>query len=232
MRRSRREARPKSSSLPFLLWAATSVRWHRALAHRRVHAAPEQPESLILLGYWLVLGLFLAVLLFRLTPGSDVAGALTEGLFTLPPSFPRRGCPPRRTAMPICPPGFSFWSRWWARRALCGGRAQDPAGAGDDVARARRSRAPDFSQYRPAFAHGGGRNRPRHARRLDRACRSVRDPRGGDRDPGLRRPQLRGRAHGAVAAISNSGPLYDASGQDWPPFQACRSFRCSAQPSL
>lgn len=75
------EESPKWLLLPFLLWSATSVRWHRALVTARTNAAPEQKESLVLLAYWAVLGVVLGVVLFR---GSDMPAmvAVRDGLFS------------------------------------------------------------------------------------------------------------------------------------------------------
>ncbi|MEW6256005.1 MAG: hypothetical protein AB1592_08610 [Pseudomonadota bacterium] len=207
--------------LPFLLWAATSVRWHRALATRRIHAAPEQPESLILLGYWLVLGIFLAVLLFRLTPGSDVAGALTEGLFTAAALISTSGLPGASDTYAHLPAGLVILV------TLVGGGALSVAG-GLKILRVRamalRARgdlarliSPNIVQ--PSRTGEGGIGTAMRgvwiglvALTSTLAAVTV--------SLGFGAPSFEAALTGAVAAISNSGPIYDASGQGWPPISS------------
>ncbi|OYW32893.1 MAG: hypothetical protein B7Z41_06995 [Rhizobiales bacterium 12-66-7] len=67
--------------VPFMLWSATSVRWHRALVTRRIHAAPEQSESLLLLGYWVVAAIVLGAVIFRDPSVISVRASLEMGVF-------------------------------------------------------------------------------------------------------------------------------------------------------
>ncbi len=203
--------------LPFLLWAATSVRWHRALVNRRVHAAPEQPESLILLGYWLVLGLFLAVLLFRLTPGSDVVDALKEGLFTAAALISTSFLPCAPDTYAHLPAGLLILV------SLVGGGALSVAG-GLKILRVRamalRARgdlarliSPNIVQPSRTGEGGIGTAMRGVWIGLVALCATLAAV---TVTLGFGAPSFEAALTGAVAAISNSGPLYDASGQNWP----------------
>lgn len=203
--------------LPFLLWAATSVRWHRALVSRRIHAAPEQPESLILLGYWLVLGLLFSVLLFRLTPGSDVIGSLGEGLFTAASLIATSGIPAAPDTYHHLPAGLLLAA------ALIGGGALSVAGGlkilrvRAMLLRARGDLARLISPHivQPSRTGEGGIGSAMRGvwigmvalfATLGAATVAL----------GVGAPSFEAALTGAVAAISSTGPLYDASGQGWP----------------
>lgn len=204
--------------IPFLLWAATSVRWHRALVSRRIHAAPEQPESLILLGYWLVLGLLFAVLLFRVTPGEDVLESIGEGLFTAASLISTSGLPAASDTFQHLPMGLLLMV------TLVGGGALSVAG-GLKILRVRamllRARgdlarliSPNIVQ--PSRTGEGG---------IGSAMRGVwvgtvalfATLAAVIVALGFGAPSFEAALVGAVAAITNAGPLYDASGQGWPP---------------
>ncbi|WP_127089817.1 TrkH family potassium uptake protein [Aquabacter cavernae] len=204
--------------LPFLLWAATSVRWHRALVTRRVHAAPEQPESLILLGYWLVLGLLFSVLLFRLAPGVEVMGAIGEGLFTAASLISTSGLPGASDTFRHLPEGLVLTV------TLVGGGALSVAG-GLKILRVRamllRARgdlarliSPNIVQ--PSRTGEGGIGSAMRgvwvgtvALFATLAAVTVAF--------GFGAPSFEAALTGAIAAMTNAGPIYDASGHDWPP---------------
>ncbi|GGF83357.1 potassium transporter TrkH [Azorhizobium oxalatiphilum] len=92
--------------LPFLLWSATSVRWHKALASRRVNAAPEQTESLFIFGYWLVLGILLAAYFFRGEAHLSLADAVPDGLFAAASLISTTGLAPYAGAYAHVPAGL------------------------------------------------------------------------------------------------------------------------------
>lgn len=95
-------AAAKWVAIPFLLWSATSVRWHKALVSRRVHAAPEQGESLILLGYWAVLGVVLGALFFQMD-GRHTHEAVLDGLFSAASLISTTGLSPHHGAFAELP---------------------------------------------------------------------------------------------------------------------------------
>lgn len=93
-------------TIPFLLWSATSVRWHKALVSRRIHAAPEQGESLILFGYWAVLGLVMGAYFFRGAAGLHTHEAVLDGLFGAASLISTTGLAPHRGAFDELPPAL------------------------------------------------------------------------------------------------------------------------------
>ncbi len=205
--------------LPFLLWSATSVRWHKALVSRRINAAPEQGESLILLAYFLVLGIVFAAFFFRGLAGRPVSEAVPDGLFMAASLISTTGLAPYAGAYGHVPAGLVLLV------ALVGGGALSVAG-GLKILRVRamllRARGdllrlvyPNLVQ--PSRTGEGG---------VGSAMRGV--------WVGAMALLMTFGAvlilmatgfvsfdaalTGAVAVISNVGPIYDQAGQGWPGF--------------
>lgn len=202
--------------LPFLFWSATSVRWHRSLATRRLTAAPDQSDSLVLIAYGLVLGVVFAALLFG-AGGMDTATAMRDGLFSAASLIATSGIGPSEGTYEFLPPGLIIVV------ALLGGGAFSVAG-GLKIMRLRammlRTRGdllrlvyPNLVQ--PASLEEGG---------VGSAMRGVWV--GATTlfalyaltvialAPGL--PSLDAALTAAAAVVSNTGPLYDAAGGGWP----------------
>lgn len=207
--------------LPFFLWAATSVRWHRALATRRIHAAPEQGESLVLIAYWAVLGVLLAVLLFDVGPRIPVPVALSEGLFAAASLISTSGIEPASGVFAAMPQGLLI------AVVLVGGGALSVAG-GLKILRLRalllrtqadltRLISPNIVQ--PARTGEGGVGSAMRgvwvgtiALFATLALALVLIAGGA--------PSFEAALTAAVAATTNTGPLYDAAGQNWPPLSS------------
>lgn len=207
--------------LPFLLWAATSVRWHRALASRRIHAAPEQPESLILLGYWLVVGIVFSVILFRLPTEMAVGESLSRGFFAAASLISTSGIQPAPGTYAQLPAGLLLLV------ALIGGGSLSVAG-GLKILRVRamlaRARG-DLTRLilphivQPMRTGEGGVGSAMRgvwvglvAMFATLAAAMIAMAAGA--------PSFDAAMTGAVAAITNTGPLYDESGAGWPPIAA------------
>ncbi len=211
------ESTPKWLMLPFLLWAATSVRWHRALVTRRINAAPEQKESVVLLLYWLALGLVFGIILFN-HADSPVVDALRDGLFTAASLISTSGIGPHDGTYASLPMGVII------AVVLLGGGALSAAG-GLKMLRLRamllRARGdllrlvyPNLVQ--PAALEEGGVGSAMRGVWVGAAtlfavygaCIIA-------LAPGL--PSFDAALTAGAAIISNTGPIYDASGAGWPP---------------
>ncbi|MDQ0504293.1 hypothetical protein [Xanthobacter agilis] len=207
---------PKWLLLPFLLWSATSVRWHRALVTRRIHTAPEQKESLIVLAYWAVLGLLFGVLLFR---GSDVPplAAVRDGLFTAASLIATSGIGPHEGTYANLPMGLVI------AVVLLGGGALSVAG-GLKMLRLRamllRARGDLLRLVYPnlvqpaSLGEGGVGSAMRGVWVGAAALFAVYGLLIIALAPGL--PGLDAALAAGAAIISNTGPVYDAGG-GWPP---------------
>ncbi|MEP9347394.1 hypothetical protein [Xanthobacter sp. KR7-225] len=202
--------------LPFLLWSATSVRWHRALATRRVNAAPDQPESLVVLAYWVVLGIVLGAILFRAAQ-VDAFEAVRDGLFSAASLIATSGIGAREGTYESLPLGLVI------AVALLGGGAFSVAG-GLKMLRLRamllRTRGdlmrlvyPNLVQ--PASLGEGGMGSAMRGVWVGAAAFfmlfaaaliAV--------SPGL--PSFEAAFAAAAALVSNTGPVYDAAGKGWP----------------
>ncbi|WP_029005192.1 TrkH family potassium uptake protein [Azorhizobium doebereinerae] len=203
--------------LPFLLWSATSVRWHKAIVSRRINAAPEQSESLILAGYWLVLGVVLAAFFFRGPAGLSVIEAVPDGLFAAASLISTTGLAPYPGAYGHVPTGLVL------AVAFIGGGALSVSG-GLKIMRVRamllRARGdllrlvyPNLVQ--PSRTGEGGVGSAMRgvwvgAMALFMTFGSVLIVMAS----GL--PSFDAAVTGAVAALSNTGPIYDESGAGWP----------------
>ncbi|TCT03565.1 TrkH family potassium uptake protein [Aquabacter spiritensis] len=203
--------------LPVLLWAATSVRWHKALVSRRIHAAPEQRESLVLLGYFVGLGLVLSVILFRLPSDLSVREALGQGLFAAASLISTSGIVPAPDTYAGLPAGLLILV------ALVGGGALSVAG-GLKILRVRAMLARaqgDLMRLisphivlRARTGEGGVGSAMRGvwvgtvAMMMMLGLTIVLMAMGA--------PSFEAALTGSVAALTNTGPLYDASGAGWP----------------
>lgn len=204
--------------LAFLLFAASSIRWRRALVDRRIRTAPDQAESLLLLGSWLVAGLIMGLLLFVRPAGLPLLEAISTGLFTAATLISTSGIPPEASTFQQIPRALQLIL------ALIGGGALSAAG-GLKLFRLRamllwtrgevaRLISPNLVQ--PVRPGDGGLN---------------------DAMPGIwstllafigvlalvlaslsaTLPSFEAALTGAVAALTNTGPLYEAAGAGWPP---------------
>ncbi|MFG1357909.1 hypothetical protein [Xanthobacter pseudotagetidis] len=202
--------------LPFLLWSATSVRWHRALVTRRVNAAPDQPESLVILAYWAVLGVVFGAVLFR-AAGADTLEAVRDGLFSAASLISTSGIGAREGTFESLPFALVI------AVALLGGGAFSVAG-GLKMLRLRamllRTRGdlmrlvyPNLVQ--PASLGEGGMGSAMRGVWVGAAAFfmlfaavliAV--------SPGL--PSFEAAFTAAAALVSNTGPVYDAAGKGWP----------------
>lgn len=209
------DATPRWLMLPFLIWSATSVRWHRALLTRRINAAPEQMESLIIIGWWAVLGVLLGAILLQADdlPALD---ALRDGLFTAASLISTSGIGPREGSYASLPLGLVIMV------VLLGGGALSVAG-GLKMLRLRaillRTRGdlmrlvyPHLVQ--PASLEGGVGSTMRgiwagaaSLAVLFGVCVIA-------LSPGL--PSLEAALAAAAAVVTNTGPVYDAAGGGWP----------------
>lgn len=202
--------------LPFLLWSATSVRWHRALLSRRITAAPDQPESLVLLGYWLVLGVVLGAVLFRTL---DIAAleAVRDGLFSAASLIATSGIGARDGTYESLPFALVIAA------ALLGGGAFSVSG-GLKMLRLRamllRTRGDLMrlvypSLVQPASLGEGGMGSAMRGVWVGAAAffilfaavlLAV--------SAGM--PSFEAALAAAAALVSNTGPVYDAAGKGWP----------------
>lgn len=203
--------------LPFFLWAATSVRWHQALVSRRIHAAPEQSESLVLVAYWLVTGVAMAALYFNSSGTIGTVTALSDGLFAAASLISTSGLAPAPGAFSVLPHGLLLLV------ALVGGGSLSVAG-GLKILRVRalvlRTRAdltrlvsPNIVQ--PSRTGEGGLGSAMRGvwvgtvalfAMLGLALVTI----------AAGAPSFEAALTAAVAATTNTGPLYDAAGQGWP----------------
>ncbi|QRG05476.1 TrkH family potassium uptake protein [Xanthobacter dioxanivorans] len=206
---------PKWLLLPFLLWSATSVRWHRALLTRRVNAAPEQVESLVIIGWWAVLGVVVGAILYR-TADAPSLEALRDGLFSAASLISTSGIGPRDGSYESLPAGLVILV------VLLGGGALSVAG-GLKMMRLRaillRTRGdlmrlvyPHLVQ--PAALEGGVGSVMRgiwagaaSLAFLFGVCAIA-------LSPGL--PSFQAALAAAAAVVTNTGPVYDAAGLGWP----------------
>lgn len=211
---------PKWLMLPFLIFSATSVRWHRALMTRRINAAPEQMESLAIIGWWAVLGIVVGALLFR-TEDMSAAEALRNGLFTAASLISTSGIGPTEGTYASLPFGLVILV------VLLGGGASVAGGL--KMLRLRaillRTRG-DLLRLvyphivLPASLEGG----------VGSAMRGVWAGAAGlvfmyglcviALSPGL--PSLEAALAAAAAVVTNTGPVYDAAGR---PGRPSRPFR-------
>lgn len=202
--------------LPFMLWSATSVRWHRALLTRRLNAAPDQPESLVLLAYALGLGVVFGAMIFRST-GAYPLEAIGDGLFSAASLIATSGIGPRDGTYESLPEGLVI------AVALIGGGALSVAG-GLKMMRLRamllRTRGdlmrliyPNLVQ--PASLGEGGVGSAMRGVWVGAATLfvliamvliAI--------APGL--PSLDAALAAATALVTNTGPVYDAAGRGWP----------------
>ncbi|MFG1376564.1 hypothetical protein [Xanthobacter autotrophicus] len=209
---------PKWLLLPFLLWSATSVRWHRALLTRRINAAPEQTESLVILGWWAVLGIVLGAILYR---SADVPSfeAIRDGLFSAASLISTSGIGPREGTYMSLPLGLVILV------VLVGGGALSVAG-GLKMLRLRaillntrgglmRLVYPHLVQ--PAAYEGVGVGMlgiwagAASLAVVFAVCVIA-------LSPGL--PGLDAALAAAAAVVTNTGPVYDAGGAGWPPLSS------------
>ncbi|MFH3478854.1 hypothetical protein [Xanthobacter variabilis] len=210
------EESPKWLLLPFLLWSATSVRWHRALVSRRVHAAPEQKESLVILAYWAVLGVVLGLVLFR---GSSMPAltAVRDGLFTAASLISTSGIGPHDGTYANLPLGLVI------AVVLLGGGALSVAG-GLKMLRLRamllRARGDLLRLVYPhlvqpaSLGEGGVGSAMRGVWVGAATLFAVYGLLIIALAPGL--PSFDAALAAGAAVISNTGPVYDAGGS-WPP---------------
>ncbi len=210
------DAAPKWLVLPFLLWSATSIRWHRALLTRRIHAAPEQPESLLLIGWVLMLGVLIAALL---VPASDqgTLDVVRDGLFSAASLVATSGIGPPDGTYAALPAGLVLGV------VLLGGGMFSAAG-GLKMLRLRaivlrirgdltRLVSPNLVQ--PAALAEGGVGSAMRGVWIGTAmlfvvyglCVIA-------LSPGL--PNFAAALTAAAAVVANCGPVYDAAGQGWP----------------
>lgn len=210
---------PKWLLLPFLLWSATSVRWHRALLTRRINAAPEQTESLVILGWWAVLGIVLGAILFR---SADVPAleAIRDGLFSAASLISTSGIGPHDGTYMSLPLGLVILV------VLLGGGALSVAG-GLKMLRLRaillntrgglmRLVYPHLVQ--PAAYEGGGGSVMLGIWAGAASLALVFGVCVIALSPGL--PGLDAALAAAAAVVTNTGPVYDAGGAGWPPLSS------------
>ncbi|MFG1300299.1 hypothetical protein V5F49_10940 [Xanthobacter sp. V3C-3] len=206
---------PRWVLLPFLLWSATSVRWHRALLTRRINAAPEQVESLVILGWWAVLGIVLGALLFQ-TADVPALDAVRDGLFSAASLISTSGIGPREGTYASLPLGLVILV------VLLGGGALSVAG-GLKMMRLRaillrlrgdlmRLVYPHLVQSAALEGGVGSVMRGIWAGAASLAfafavCVIA-------LSPGL--PSLDAALAAAAAVVTNTGPVYDAGGPGWP----------------
>lgn len=209
------DAAPKWILLPFLIWSATSVRWHRALLTRRINAAPEQTESLLVIGWCLVVGVAFGAILFRVADVPSVE-ALRDGLFSAASLVSTSGIGPREGTYESLPAGLVILV------VLLGGGALSVAG-GLKMMRLRaillRTRGDLMRLIYPHLvqpsAYEGG---------VDSAMRGIWAGAASIAivfgvcaialSPGL--PGFDAAIAAAAAVVTNTGPVYDAAGAGWP----------------
>lgn len=205
---------PKWLLLPFLIFSATSVRWHRALITRRINAAPEQVESLIIIGWWAVLGIILGALLFR-TDEMSAVEAVRDGLFTAASLISTSGIGPHDGTYASLPLGLVILV------VLLGGGALSVAG-GLKMLRLRaillRTRG-DLLRLvyphivLPSALEGGVGSAMRGVWAGAASLAFMYAVCVIALSPGL--PSLEAALAAAAAVVTNTGPVYDASG-GWP----------------
>ncbi|MGU3493172.1 hypothetical protein ACLBXM_03930 [Xanthobacteraceae bacterium A53D] len=207
----------KWAMLPFMIWSATSVRWHKALASRRINAAPEQGESLLLIGYWAVLGIVFAAYFFRGAAHLSVTDAIPDGLFAAAALISTTGLAPYAGAYADVPMGLVLVV------AFVGGGALSVSG-GLKVMRVRamvlRARGdllrlvyPNLVQ--PARTGEGGVGTAMRGvwvgamalfMTVSLVCIVLAS--------GM--PSFGAALTSAVAIVSNAGPIYDEASASWP----------------
>ncbi len=211
---------PKWLLMPFMLWAATSVLWHRALFSRRVNNSPEQKESLILLIYWGILGIGLGAVMFR-TTSPQALEALRDGLFTAASLISTSGIGPDDGTYQNLPLILVLFV------ALLGGGALSVTG-GLKIMRLRsmllRARGdllrlvyPNLAQP-VAFAEGGISSTMRGVWVAMATLFAVFGLCIMALAPGL--PSIEAALVAAAAVVSNTGPIYDAANMGWPPLSS------------
>ncbi|MFG1267401.1 hypothetical protein V5F40_05485 [Xanthobacter sp. DSM 14520] len=210
---------PKWLLLPFLLWSATSVRWHRALLTRRINAAPEQTESLVILGWWAVLGIVLGAILYR-SADAPTLEAIRDGLFSAASLISTSGIGPREGTYMSLPLGLVILV------VLLGGGALSVAG-GLKMLRLRaillntrgglmRLVYPHLVQ--PAAYEGGVGSVMLGIWAGAASLALVFGICVIALSPGL--PGLDAALAAAAAVVTNTGPVYDAGGAGWPPLSS------------
>ncbi|MGQ3671058.1 hypothetical protein ACT6QG_01505 [Xanthobacter sp. TB0136] len=207
---------PKWILIPFLLWAATSVLWHRTLFSRRVNNSPEQKESLILLIYWVILGIGLGSVMFR-TTSPEALEALRDGLFTSASLIATSGIGPDDGTYQNLPLVLVICV------VLLGGGALSLTG-GLKIMRLRsmllRARGdllrlvyPNLAQP-VAFGEGGMASTMRGVWVALATLFAIFGFCVIALAPGL--PSLDAALMASAAVVSNTGPIYDAGGTGWP----------------
>ena len=225
------DAAPKWLVLPFPLggraahggprppvWARRAPRGLRGplIGARRIHAAPEQPESLLLIGWVLMLGVLIAALL---VPASDqgTLDVVRDGLFSAASLVATSGIGPPDGTYAALPAGLVLGV------VLLGGGMFSAAG-GLKMLRLRaivlrirgdltRLVSPNLVQ--PAALAEGGVGSAMRGVWIGTAmlfvvyglCVIA-------LSPGL--PNFAAALTAAAAVVANCGPVYDAAGQGWP----------------
>lgn len=206
---------PKWILLPFLIWSATSVRWHRALLTRRINAAPEQGESLLVVGWCVAVGIVFGAILFRVADVPAVE-ALRDGLFSAASLVSTSGIGPRDGTYASLPAGLVILV------VLLGGGALSVAG-GLKMLRLRaillRTRGDLMRLIYPHLmqpaAYEGGVGSAMRGIWAGAACLAIMFGLCAlALSPGL--PSFDAAIAGAAAIVTNTGPIYDAAGGGWP----------------
>ncbi|MGE4372858.1 MAG: potassium transporter TrkG [Xanthobacter sp.] len=207
---------PKWLLMPFLLWSATSVLWHRTLFSRRLNNSPEQKESLVLLMWWGVLGIIIGAILVRALDTPPFL-AVRDGFFSAASLIATSGIGPHDGTYRNLPLLLMIFV------VLLGGGALSVAG-GLKMMRMRamllRARGdllrlvyPNLVQ--PAALEQGDIGSSMRGVWVALAtlfatfglCIIA-------LSPGM--PNLDAALAAAAAVVSNTGPVYDAGGLDWP----------------
>lgn len=206
--------------LPFLLWAATSVRWHRALLTRRFRSAPEQAESLTLLAWWAVLGVAFGSLIYQ-AGDLEWREAVRDGLFSAASLISTSGIGAPEGSYAVLPLALVF-----ATAALGGGVLSMAGGLKIKRLRAMvlRLRAdlsrlisPNLVQRSVLREEQGEAGTGPGMRGVWIAAATLFVVLGlmvVALAPGL--PDLGAAVAAATAVVTNTGPVYDAAGKGWP----------------
>lgn len=211
------DSAPKWLLMPFLLWSATSVLWHRTLFSRRVNNSPEQKESLALLIYWFILGIGLGAILVR-SSSPNALEALRDGLFTAASLISTSGIGPDDGTYQNQPLVLVLFV------VMLGGGALSVTG-GLKIMRLRamllRARGDLLRLIYPNLAQpvrlgeSGMSSTMRGVWVTTATLFAVFGACVIALAPGL--PSLEAALAAAAAVVSNTGPVYDAAGSGWPP---------------
>lgn len=206
--------------MPFLLWSATSVRWHVALTSGRLRGAPEQLESLLILGWFVMLGVVFGSWLTGY--GTETAvEAVRDGFFTAASLISTSGIGAPDGTYAHLPHGLVLGV------ALVGGGIFSVAG-GLKMLRLRaillrirgdltRLISPNLVQP-AALAEGGVGSAMRGVWIGIAMLFLVFGATVIALSPGM--PNLGAAVAAAIAVVANCGPVYDAAGQGWPPLSS------------